>query len=351
MASLSSRAASPERRRAGGFVNVPATVKAVLESVLRVFWLRQPDELRVGVLPVRRALVRAEVERARDLLAAAKSAQPGEPQNLLGAQALRTLLAAVAVAGSDADDLEASFAVSVRAGSLRVAATLEGGPLSEVLAAFGETERPPPNEKMAFAGLVELHEWTAALLDLRSDRETQLLRASRWGVLGAALVCAAWALLGTKNLARGKPVTASSVCRYTPDAPLGKDRLSRVVDGIRAEGRIAHGEWVHGTFALCTDTQVHPWVTVDLGAVRKLHEVVVYNRSDCCWGLDDIPLELQVSVDNQTFTTVATTKNPFMDDFPWRVRLRRRPARYVRIYNPSDTPKNIVINELEAYGR
>lgn len=189
------------------------------------------------------------------------------------------------------------------------------------------------------------------MLDVRSARQVRVERWALRGVLAAAILAALWAFARDKNLALHRPVTASSICGLTPAPALGKPPLSRVVDGVEVENGLASIMSAHGTFAVCTEVQSHPWIAVDLGAPRTIRKVEVYNRADCCWGMDDIPLALQISLDNQTFKTVATRTHPFTDDFPWRVKVSGEKARFVRLWNPSEAPKNIVISELKVYGR
>ena len=45
-------------------------------------------------------------------------------------------------------------------------------------------------------------------------------------------------------------------------------------------------------------------VTIDLGKVRRIFRVVVYNRADCCQQRA-VPLKIEVSQDNKKFRQVA----------------------------------------------
>ena len=147
--------------------------------------------------------------------------------------------------------------------------------------------------------------------------------------------------LGPRNLALGRHVFASSVCAYTPAPKYRSDRFYRLVDGERIEA----------TFAACTEVQVHPWITVDLGSPRSIDDVVLHARSDCCWGIDDVPLSVQLSDDSVRYTTVATRRDPFTDDFPWKAKIGGTRARYVRIHRDANTPGSIVLSEVEVHGR
>jgi F5/8 type C domain len=166
-----------------------------------------------------------------------------------------------------------------------------------------------------------------------------------------AVLLLAYALFSDKNIALGKTVTASSIGGFSPEALPQKGRLSRMVDGNVLERWAVGVMTAHGLYAGGTEREMHPWITVDLGRTRTINKVVVYNRADCCWGAADIPLSLQLSSDNQTFETVATRDTEFKDDFPWRQPVGGRKARYVRLWSPAETPKEIVLSEIEVYGR
>jgi hypothetical protein len=188
-------------------------------------------------------------------------------------------------------------------------------------------------------------------VDTHAHRELLLQRALRWAGVTVALGATVYLVVGSTNVARGRTVSASSICPHTREAPPGMDALSRLTDGTRVEGWVGPGhEWGQVAFAMCTELELHPWVTVDLGRERTIREVVVYGRSDCCWE-ETVPLDVQLSVDNQAFVTVATRTDPFTADFPWKVEVEGRRARYVRLYQMRDTPANIVLSEVEVYGR
>ena len=227
----------------------------------------------------------------------------------------------------------------------------------------GRSGAEPPTGPDAFHDIVAACEWMDLLVDAQSPRE-RALRAELAAFLGwprgaviagvAMLLMIASVALAPRNLALGKTVTASSICGATPAPAVGRrpaGRLDRLVDGLTVEGAMSRVEWAHGNFAACTELEVHPWITVDLGRDHTIDEVVVYNRADCCWGVDDTPIELQISGDNRTFVTVASRTQPFTDDFPWRASFEPRRGRYVRLYNPVNLPKNLVLAEIEVHGR
>jgi F5/8 type C domain len=330
----------PHGNRAG------RVARQVLTRALEGVWLRQPTTLRVRVIPSKRVEVRAALARVRARLQLARAA--GLDQRLEStSQALRALLAIAASAESEAVLAESE---AVERGAERVRATLREGPRADLVSRFLDGRIPLPRDHETTARLADLYRWTVWLIDLESERERRLRRLLLRAGAAVAVVVAAYAAFSDRNLARGSAVTASSIAGFTP-APLpDRDRLSRLVDGATVERGVPGAESVHGLYAAGTEQQIHPWFTVDLGRTRIISEVVVYNRSDCCWGTADIPLALQVSDDNVSFLTVATRRVPFTDDFPWRQSVHGRTARYVRLWNPSDTPKNMVFSEIEIYG-
>lgn len=261
-------------------------------------------------------------------------------------QALRTLLVFAGRVSQPAVSDEAS---ELALGIATVEATLPKR-LRRVLARFSAGV-PAQLGIRDQRSLIELCEWIDALLDDRSPRARKVGEWLPWVGVAAAVIVIAFAILKPHNLALGKEVTASSVCSLTPPARPGQERLSRVTDGVVLEAPGVGSDWGETNFALCTNQERHAWVKVDLGSERSLSSAVVYNRSDCCWGTDDLPLSIQTSSDNMHFETVATRDRPFSTELPWRVSLGQRKARYVRLYTESSAPRSIVVSELEVHGR
>jgi hypothetical protein len=75
-----------------------------------------------------------------------------------------------------------------------------------------------------------------------------------------------------------------------------------------------------------TALEANPWVAYDLGAPRRLHSIDVQNRTDCCRERA-VPLVVETSNDQKTWTEQARTSEPFVT---WSANLRGR-ARYVRL--------------------
>jgi hypothetical protein len=155
---------------------------------------------------------------------------------------------------------------------------------------------------------------------------------ARWSrmALAAALLVMAVACVATwvstkisPNLAYHRPVTASSLNGYGPDA-------SRLVDGITDK------------IGFHTDGGDQQWVVIDLGEVKKLGRIVVYNRPDCCRE-QTVPLKVEVSNDNKDFRKIAERAEVFDK---WTAKLDAE-GRYVRLKNTP--PKFFHLAEVEIY--
>jgi hypothetical protein len=278
--------------------------------------------------------VRSAVERAVHTMRCAAALECGTEQLELARQALRQLVAAVGLAMGDSPSTDGFAGSLVRVGSLPGAEAHE-----HALATLADAQANG-EARFEYAAWERLFVWLEAQIDVRGERE---LSASRWlrraGVAAAALGAFVW-LAAPTNLALGSKVSASSICSLTPDPPLGKDRLFRVVDGRETEQR----------FAMCTDLEDKPWVAVDLSRPRRVDRVVVYPRNDCCYGEQELPLSVEFSTDNRHFKNVGTLDSPATPAFPWRFETGGRSARYVRITSSAKSKRHIVIGELEVFG-
>lgn len=146
--------------------------------------------------------------------------------------------------------------------------------------------------------------WLGGDVGTLGPRELWSARLAQLGVAVAGCVLIGDIAFGSRNIGRGRSVTASSMCPSTPAAEPGEKRLSRVVDGVIHE---------RSSYAVCTQLEVHPWVMVDLGKVRSVDRVVVHPRSDCCWGDYDLPMQVELSVDKSKFVALATKHKPFTE--------------------------------------
>jgi hypothetical protein len=145
------------------------------------------------------------------------------------------------------------------------------------------------------------------------------LRAQRWGRLAAVmlvLLYAGW--LGVRhrvmpvNIALGKPVRVSSYKVKPPDG-------HELVDGRPGF-----------TFAVETNVEDSPSVVVDLLGEHAIERVVIHNRADGWWD-DCLPLVVELSRDDKTYTELARRETYFGFNTPWVIEASGRMARFVRI--------------------
>jgi hypothetical protein len=153
-----------------------------------------------------------------------------------------------------------------------------------------------------------------------------------------------WAVsrVGTaKNIAPGKPVQMSS---RRPNCPAGSGEggmpPSGAVDGNKA-----------GSYDVCTNFEVHPWLMIDLQENRKLSKAIVYYRGDCCQGAFDLPAVLELSEDGTNFTEVGRRTTAYSNQDPWTVPLDGKRAKTVRLRVDSNEPRELVLTEVEIYAR
>jgi hypothetical protein len=173
---------------------------------------------------------------------------------------------------------------------------------------------------------------------LRADatRVRKVLR-SRWlrvGITAAALLAVpvvVWVQQRTivgQNLALDRPVTMSS--KYAL-GNVGHDP-SALVDGDRRN------------MGFHTDRGGPQHVTIDLGAIKRIRSVVVYNRTDCC-SAKAVPLRIEVSKDGRRYSEVAERSRDFE---VWKATFSSTPARYVRLLSSSGDYFHLA--EVEVYG-
>jgi len=163
---------------------------------------------------------------------------------------------------------------------------------------------------------------------------------ARWLGLLASLAALWGSCFGfDRSLARGKTVTMSSVCQTRPRNSPFPAEPARLVDGSK---------WRE--YDACTSTEHQPWIAVDLGAPRRIEEVVVTGRRDCCWGYRDLPLVLELADGAGAFHEVTRRESPFSDREPWRIRLPGVLGRQLRLRVASEQAAKIVLTEIEVFG-
>jgi len=187
--------------------------------------------------------------------------------------------------------------------------------------------------------------WLRGLVDARSVAEIKMSRVLRLGVVALIVVAGliwAFSRVGSaKNIALGKPVQLSS---RRPNCPAGSGEAglppSGAVDGNKA-----------GSYDICTNFEVRPWLTIDLQENRKLSKAVIYYRGDCCWGAFDLPAVLELSEDGANFTEVGRRTTAYSNQDPWTVPLDGKRAKIVRLRVDSGESKELVLTEVEIYAK
>ena len=316
---------------------VPAASLSSVWSHLREFFTLREQERRSGLSAFDRTEIRAEIERAVDTMREADKSSATLVRAQLARQAVAQVIIAAAaqliLADSRCDDwpeLEQAIAqLSSLPGWDKHRSALALLPSADALI------------DAEYRQLADLFAYVERLPELRSPRDFATTRWLRRAGLLLVCVAGSWLAFKAPNLARGKMVTSSSTCSEMPAANLGLSVLSRAVDGVRREN----------SFAICTDTEKRPWVTVDLGAPRSLSQIVVYPHSEGPWGKTDIPQQLRVSLDNEKFATIGERDEVYTPDFPWRLELHETRAQYVQLIGVGRARQRLVLNEIEVYGR
>lgn len=86
-----------------------------------------------------------------------------------------------------------------------------------------------------------------------------------------------------------------------------------------------------------------PWIEVDLEAERVISAFSVENRTDCCQERA-LPLVLETSLDQKTWTTVARRRGLFTK---WKMSFPEQRARYVRFRSERTT--NLHLKSIKVY--
>lgn len=176
--------------------------------------------------------------------------------------------------------------------------------------------------------------WLCGQIEARSLRGIRVARVVRLALVGAvAIGLTAWGLgvmLAPKNLALHKPVTMSSQHAGTP-SPEGA-----------TDGKVVSPYQAH------TAIEADPWITVDLGVVRRISKVKIRNRTDG-HASGALPLTLEFSDSGKDYRVVDHRTEAFTSSDPWVFATRTESARFVRVHgHPGGY---VVVTEIEVYGR
>ena len=196
-------------------------------------------------------------------------------------------------------------------------------------------DRLVPAQAARCRAVVErLVHWLRGQVEPRSLRRIRVTRAARLVLAGAVVLgLIAWGLvsiLAPKNIALHKRVTMSSQYPGTP-SPQGA-----------TDGRIVTPYQAH------TAIEADPWIAVDLGAVRKISTVKIYNRTDWHYEIS-LPLTLEFSKNSTDYHAVDRRTVAFTGSKPWVFNPRASSARCVRVHgHPGGC---VVLTEIKVYGR
>jgi hypothetical protein len=190
--------------------------------------------------------------------------------------------------------------------------------------------------------------WLRGMVEPRTTAQIKRSRVFRvifacTGVLITVVALLGWGigkLVSPKNLALGKPVQLSS--RRPSCGTASPEGLpgSGLVDGNHS-----------GSYDICTNSEVNPSATIDLGQVHTLTQVKVYNRDDCCWGVYDLPAVVEISVDGAGYTEVGRQSAAYTAAKPWILPIDGKAARYVRVRVDGPQPRELVLTEVEVFGK
>ena len=126
---------------------------------------------------------------------------------------------------------------------------------------------------------------------------------------------------GTINLALGKPATQSSTFLYHSINPVAGYAVDGNTDGYFLNKSTTHTEYAQGA-----------WWQVDLGSRKKISQIIIYNRTDCC--VDRLS-NYQVSIsDKADFSTHAYQQDFHVTPNPKKIIQLNgsdKQGRYVRI--------------------
>lgn len=138
---------------------------------------------------------------------------------------------------------------------------------------------------------------------------------------------------GSPNLALNRPARQSSTSQWSqPNDAQG------AVDGN-----------VSGGFGFHTESEPKPWWQVDLGAVKALAEIRIFNRRDCC-SERARTLQVLLSYDGVSWTRVFSNPGSVFgpDGAPLRVSVKGLSARFVRLQLAETNYFHL--DEVQVYG-
>ena len=122
---------------------------------------------------------------------------------------------------------------------------------------------------------------------------------------------------GSTNLSKNRPAKQSSTSQWSK-----QNDAQGAVDGVK-----------NSSYGFHTNNEKNPWWQVDLGQVRPLTGIRVFNRLDCC-AERARTIQILLSNDGANWTRVFTNNGTVFggnDGNPLSVSLKGKSARYVRL--------------------
>ena len=190
----------------------------------------------------------------------------------------------------------------------------------------------PASRDAAVAALTAFSKLLAAPLERDALAVRRVVRA-RWLRVLAAAVTIALSMGWVVSMLTTKPNMALNQRAFASDRdPMFGVDPKFVVDGDRTD------------LGFHTTPTPNTTLIVDVGAVKAMERIDVYNRADCCRERV-VPLTAQISSDGTGFRTVGRTEHVFER---WSLPLPRgTTARYVRLVHESAQPFHL--SEVEIY--
>ena len=323
------------------------TVARLGRQLQEALLLRHSEAMVRDFSPARQAMIRRLYQAAMARIALADEttdARYAAAAVALHRESVRFLISAVLLSR---DATLPGVPLELRVGADRLEDLVQAGALPALPKRYAEAmsildapdllalDRLRPRRAVRDRALVEaLVHWLRGQVEPRSLRRIRVTRTVRLALAGAALLgLIAWGLvsiLAAKNIALHKRVTMSSQYPGTPN-PQGA-----------TDGRIVTPYQAH------TAIESDPWIAVDLGTVRRISTVKIYNRTD--WHYEtSLPLTLEFSKNPTDYHAVDRRTVAFTGSKPWVFTPRAASARFVRIHgHPGGC---VVLSEIKVYGR
>jgi hypothetical protein len=147
-------------------------------------------------------------------------------------------------------------------------------------------------------------------------REQRPHRARRWLAAGAALLVA---------------VLVVAIPRMFAPGWLDYEwQASSVAEDFAKSGTLRQH---HKGLVFHTGQEKSPWILIDMKKPRRISEIVLKNRDDCCKERG-LPLVVEIGETPQAFRVLGTRRDVFDD---WTLRFEPREARYVRLRSEAET--------------